>query len=217
MGDPRKIRKKYKGPSHPWQRARIDAERILKREYGLTQKREIWKASSELRRINSQVKNLIREKAKGNPQAFKEEKHFLARCYKFGFVEENTSLEDVLNINIKNILNRRLQSVLLKQGLVISSKQARQFIIHGHIMVNGRRVSVPSYLVSKEEESKIAFDTKSSIASDEHPERMKKAQREQVLRDKAISAEEKTEEGELTEKELELIDKEVGGEVVAET
>ena len=69
MGDPRKTRRKYKGPGHPWERWRIEEERVIKKDYGLKNKREIWKANSELRRLNAQSKKLIRERGKNNPQA----------------------------------------------------------------------------------------------------------------------------------------------------
>lgn len=216
MGDPRRNRKKYKGPGHPWQRVRIDEERIIKREYGLVNKKEIWGAESKLRRINAQVKRLIRERARGSSQALKEEKQLLGRCYRLGFVSEGTSLEDVLNINVRNILDRRLQSIVFKSGLAMSPKQARQFVLHGHIIVDGKRVSVPSYLVSKEEEFKILFDPKSTLASEEHPERIKKMQKREAM-EKARLKQEEEAAVDLTEKQLEELDKKVGGEVVAET
>ena len=214
MGDPRKNRKKYKGPGHPWQRARIDSERILKKNYGLVNKKEIWKAESELRRINAQAKKLIREKAKNNLQAFKEEKQLLGRCYKFGFVGEGTQIEDVLNLSVENVLDRRLQSVVFRQGLTISPKQARQFIVHGHIVIGGRRVSIPSYLVSKNEEAKISFDSSSGFSSEEHPERVKRVQKKEAI-ERAKSGKEEESVVDITEEQLEVLDKEVGGDVVA--
>ena len=40
MGDPRKLRKKYYPPSHPWQKIRIDEEKILMKDYGFKNKKE---------------------------------------------------------------------------------------------------------------------------------------------------------------------------------
>ncbi|MDP7610203.1 MAG: 30S ribosomal protein S4, partial [Candidatus Woesearchaeota archaeon] len=43
MGDPKKQRKKYSKPSHPWQTERIEVEKVLMKEYGLKNKKEIWR------------------------------------------------------------------------------------------------------------------------------------------------------------------------------
>ena len=43
MGDPRKTRKKYDTPQHPWQKERMDQESVFLKEYGLKNKKEIWK------------------------------------------------------------------------------------------------------------------------------------------------------------------------------
>ena len=212
MGDPRKTRKKFKGPEHPWQAWRIAEEKDLKNSYGLKNKREIWKHRSELRRINAQAKKLIREKAKNNLQAIKEEKQLLDRLSKLGLVHEGATLADVLSIELKNFLDRRLQSIIYKQGLVMTPKQARQFIIHGHVFLNGKKLTVPSYIVAKGEEHLITFNPNSSVASDEHPERVKKLQSRKAIEDKA-KLEKKAEveaDNELSEKELERIEKEIG-------
>ena len=44
MGDPKRLRKKYETPSHPWEEERIKRETELMKKYGLKNKREIWKA-----------------------------------------------------------------------------------------------------------------------------------------------------------------------------
>ncbi len=221
MGDPRKTRAKYKGPGHPWERWRIEEERIVKRDYGLKNKKEIWKASSELRRLNGQAKKLIRERSKGNPQADKEQKQLLDRLFKLGLVNENSTLEDVLALELKNILDRRLQNIVFKSGMSMTAKQARQFIVHGGIFINGRKITIPSYLISRDEQFKITFNPGSSLASDEHPERVKKTQIKEASEKKRKAQEDAAAEsakklaGDLSEAELKKIEKEIG-EVVAE-
>ena len=59
MGDPKKLRKKYSKPSHPWQKQRIEDEKILMKEYGFKNKKELWKLNSKLKNFKSQVKMLI--------------------------------------------------------------------------------------------------------------------------------------------------------------
>ncbi|MBI2148509.1 30S ribosomal protein S4 [Candidatus Woesearchaeota archaeon] len=220
MGDPIKTRKKYKGPGHPWESWRIEEERAIKRDYGLKNKREIWKTSSELRRLNVQAKKLIRERAKNNPQAEKEQKQLLGRLFKLGLLNEGAALEDVLALELKNILDRRLQTLVFKSGMSLTSKQARQFIVHGNIFVNGRKINVPSYLVSREEQFNIIFNPNSSLVSDEHPEKVKKAQIKAAAEKKRKAAEEAAAEqakklaGDMTEEELEKIEREIGAVVV---
>src|SRR3989344_3751992 len=138
MGDPRRLKKTYETPAHPWQKERLAFEIGLLEEYGLKNKREIWKAGSILRGYTSQAKKLI-----------------LATT-------EHSKIDDVLSLNIKNILDRRLQTIVFKKNLAYSIYQARQFISHGHIQINNRKIDVPSYFVSREEESNVQI-SKSNI------------------------------------------------------
>ena len=48
---------------------------------------------------------------------------------------------------LMSILERRLDNVVTRLGFASSRPQARQFITHGHITVNGRKLDIPSYLV----------------------------------------------------------------------
>lgn len=52
-------------------------------------------------------------------------------------------------------LERRLDNVVFRLGFVTSRNQARQFVRHGHIAVNGRKVNIPSFLVSKDDEVSV--------------------------------------------------------------
>ncbi len=167
MGDPRKIKRKYSTPSHLWQKARIDDERALINEYGLSNKREIWKASSQLKTFTSQAKKLIAEKT---PQSGKEREQLLSRLSSLGLLKSR-SLESVLDITIKNILDRRLQSVLVRKSLARTSSQSRQMITHSHVVVGDRKITAPSYLVRTDEEDKIGFAERSPFAKADHPER----------------------------------------------
>ena len=54
--------------------------------------------------------------------------------------------------NLIVMLERRLDSVVWRAGFASSRAQSRQFILHGHIKVNGRKVNIPSYLVAAGEE-----------------------------------------------------------------
>ena len=168
MGDPRQQRKKYSTPEHPWRAKRLEQEKELSKEYGFRTKKEIWKMESILRNFKKQAKNLI---ALNTEQSKKEEKQLLNKLIKLNLVKENAKLEDVLGLDIKNILDRRLQTLVYKKGLAKSAKQARQFITHGHILVKDKKLDVPSYLVLANEEDKIKFSDTSKLANEEHPER----------------------------------------------
>jgi SSU ribosomal protein S4P len=45
------------------------------------------------------------------------------------------------------LLERRLDNVVYRLGFASTRRQARQFVVHGHILVNGKKVNIPSYLV----------------------------------------------------------------------
>ncbi len=54
------------------------------------------------------------------------------------------------------LLERRLDNLVYRLGIASSRSQARQFVRHGHILVDGRRVNIPSYLVKPGQEISIA-------------------------------------------------------------
>ena len=169
MGDPRKRRKSYSTPSHPWQRTRIEEEKILVQEYGVANKKEIWKMNSILRRFTKVAKNSVSLKTK---QGEKEKKQLLDRLQTLGLLPPTAQAVDVLNLKLKDILERRLQTLLYRKGMARTVKQARQFITHRHVTVAGKIMTQPSYLVLKKEEDKIGFLALSSLSNPEHAERI---------------------------------------------
>ncbi len=168
MGDPRKIKSKYKRPGQPWQKERIEEERILLREYGLKNKTEIYRARSKLKTFSDLAKKLIA--ARGS-QAEKEKEQLLTRLARLGMVKQGAQLDDVLGVQLRNILERRLQTMVFRKGLARSVNQSRQLIVHEHIIVGSRKISSPSYNVPVSEEAAIAFVPTSSFANTAHPER----------------------------------------------
>jgi len=160
MGDPKKRRKQYNTPIHPWQKARIDEEKLLMKEYGLKNKKEIWKLASKTRDFARQAKKLI---ANTTPQGELERKQLMARLASLNVLTANSNLDDVLGLSTKNLMDRRLQTMLVKKGIAKSMKEARQFIVHGHIMIGSSKITVPSYLVKKDEEDRLAFMPNSAI------------------------------------------------------
>ncbi|MBW3002083.1 30S ribosomal protein S4 [Candidatus Woesearchaeota archaeon] len=168
MGAPRKLRRKFSGPGHPWQKARIDEEKALKKEYGLKNKSEIWKHNSKLKNFAKQAKRLV---ALQGEQAEKEKKQLLERLQKLGLISAGADTEAVLSLTIKDILERRLQTIVYRKGLANSMRQARQYISHAHILVGGKQIKAPGYIVKTEEEPTITFVEASALSNPEHPER----------------------------------------------
>ena len=155
MGDPKRQRRKYTRPYKRWDKTRIIEERKLMRTYGLKNKKELWRARAELRRIRANARALL---AASGEEKERRERELLSRLYRMGLLPKDATLDDVLSLDIRDILERRLQTVVWRKGLARTINQARQFVVHGHVYVDGRRVTVPSYWVSREEEEKVALD-----------------------------------------------------------
>jgi len=142
-------RKKYQTPTRPWDKERIETEKVLLKNFGLKSKREIWKTQAMLRKY----RRLARELAAKHDE--KKQKALMERLVKFGIVAKDSSLDTILGLTIEDFLNRRLQTVLHKKGLANTSKQARQFITHRQVIIDNRKVAYPSYMVPVDEEERI--------------------------------------------------------------
>ncbi len=182
MGDPKKHRKKYKTPQHPWQAVRIEEEKQLTKEYGFKNKTEIWKAQEFLKKATAQAKKLI---TLTGDQADKEKELLLQRLKRYGVLPVDASLDKILSMTLRDVLERRLQTQVYKKKLANSVNQARQFITHKHVTVGGKIITSPSYLLTLEEESVIDFIPKSSLADDDHPERVAASKVKEVVAEKA--------------------------------
>ncbi|WP_435153471.1 30S ribosomal protein S4 [Haladaptatus sp. DFWS20] len=168
MSLPGENTKFYETPNHPFQGERIGEERGLMDRYGLKNKEELWRAQSELRNFRREARRLLGN-ITGDESAEGEE--FLSRLKRIGVLDDGDELGDVLLLEITDVLERRLQTVAYRKGLANTPQQARQFITHGHVTVDDRRVSIPSYKVEIVEEGSVAFDENSPLADELHPER----------------------------------------------
>ena len=151
----RKLRKKWVRPFKRWDKRRIIEERRLMKLYGLKNKKELWRAQAELRRIRAFARKLL---PLSGPEREKGEKELLGRLYRLGLLPEKATLDDVLSLTTQDILERRLQTMVWRRGLARTVKQARQFIVHGHVYVGGVRIRSPSYWVRRGEENQIILD-----------------------------------------------------------
>ena len=107
MGDIKKQKKKFSKPAHPWQKDRIEAEKEMLKQYGLRRKYEIWKIDSLLRKFLNRAKTII---AQRTVQSEFEKKQMLDRLYSLGLLKQGSRVEDVLNLTIKDLMERRLQT-----------------------------------------------------------------------------------------------------------
>ena len=172
MGDPKFSRKTYDTPSHPWQGERIKAEVEVVRAFGRKNKTEVWKAETILRNLRKQSRDLQARLRSGDKQAQVEADALLNKCGRLGYLPVGSNLNDILSLKDEDVLCRRLQTIVFEKGLASTIKQARQMITHGHIFMNGHRVTVPGYLVTRAEESSIEYNPSSPYTDEMHPMRM---------------------------------------------
>src|SRR3989442_3050055 len=108
----------------------------------------------------------------GEERGKKEREHLVGGLGRRGLLPiDGTTLDDVVGLDVEAILSRRLQTLTCLKGLAFTPRQARQFIVHGHVSIAGRRVTIPGILVSRTEENGISYDERSAISSDLHPVR----------------------------------------------
>jgi small subunit ribosomal protein S4 len=88
---------------------------------------------------------------------------------RIGVLSESATIDDILDLEIRDLLERRLQTLVFRRGLAKSLHQARQLVSHGHIAVAGRVVSVPGYIVKREEEQKLKYFEHSPLSKGDHP------------------------------------------------
>ncbi len=163
MGDPRKSRKKWEKPGHPWIKDRLIEEMELVGKYGLRNKRELWLAQTFLRNIRNRAKALL---SLPPDERSVRERALARRLYNLGLLQkEEGTVDDILGLTVEDVLQRRLQTIVFRKGLARTIHEARQLIVHGHISVGGRRVRSPGYLVDREKEQLIGFTPGSPVAA----------------------------------------------------
>jgi len=152
LGDPKKARKQYSRPRSPWRADQLAQELYLLGTYGLRNKRELWKAETQLSSVRKQARTLL---AATRVVREREEKKLLDSLKKRGLIKEEATLDDILSLTVEDMLARRLQSMIFKKGMALSALHARQLIVHGHVAVGNRIITVPSYEVGGTDERMI--------------------------------------------------------------
>ena len=158
MGDTKNFRRVWKKPKRPLNfDLKMDELKILG-TFGLKTKRELWKARTELSRVRNQARSLLALR-----QDVREQKEpiLMNSLSKVGYVQSDAVLDDVLNLEINDLLGRRLQTIVQKKFYFKTPYQARQAVSHGHVLIGDQIVNIPSYLVKVDEEDKVKLTSES--------------------------------------------------------
>ena len=203
MGDPKKLKSKFSRPRKPWDSTRLEEERKLKEDYGLKNKKELWMTEKMLKKKRQNARKLL---ALELEKRLKREKELLDSLKAIGILKGNAILDDVLGLKIEEFLERRLETIIWRKGMANTPKQARQFIVHGHIAINGKKVKTPSCIVKAEEESKITYYKKALKLTTEKPTKEIKKEKidekkEEKKTEKPVKEEKKVEEKPIEKKE----------------
>jgi small subunit ribosomal protein S4 len=191
MGDIKNFRKDWNKPKRPLNfELKMEELKILG-TFGLKTKRELWKARTELSRVRNQARSLL---ALRQEVREKEEPILIHSLSRIGLVEQNATLDDVLNLEINDLLSRRLQTIIMKKFYFKTPYQARQAISHGHILIGDRVVNIPSYVVKVDEEEQVKLTPESifnKILSKPEPESELGSPETENIEIKEVSTEEK--------------------------
>jgi small subunit ribosomal protein S4 len=166
MGDPHYPSRVWRKPKRPLNYDFMMEDLNTLGMYGLKNKRELWKARTELSRVRHQARSLLALRQEEREQKEPVLMNSLARI---GLVKEGATLDDVLNLGINDLLSRRLQTLVQRKFSFKTPYQARQAIVHGHITIGDRVITVPSYIVNVKEESTIKLSPRFKVQSSPPP------------------------------------------------
>lgn len=162
MGDPKKARKQYSRPRSPWRADQLAQELYLLGTFGLRNKRELWRAQTQLSSVRKQARTLL---AATEAVRLREEKKLLDSLKTRGLIKEGATLDDILSLTVEDVLARRLQSMVFKKGMALSPLHSRQLVVHGHVTVGKRTITIPGYEVGAKEEGEITLQEGSAKAA----------------------------------------------------
>ncbi|KAF5103551.1 hypothetical protein D0Z03_000161 [Geotrichum reessii] len=154
---PRTYSKTYTVPRQAYDLSRLDAELKLAGEYGLRNKREIYRIGLQLSKIRRAARDLLTRDEK-DPKRLFEGNALIRRLVRIGVLsEDKMKLDYVLALRVEDFLERRLQTQVFKLGLAKSVHHARVLIKQRHIRVGKQIVNVPSFTVRLDSQKHIDF------------------------------------------------------------
>ncbi len=141
----------------------MDSELKLVGEYGLRNKREVWRVQLLLSKIRTSARILL-TLPETDLRRISQGKSLIKRLKKYGLLENNIeTLDQILSLKTQDFLERRLQTLVFKKGFAKSIHHSRILIRQRHIGVNGNLIDIPSFLVRIDSEDKIGFFSKSPL------------------------------------------------------
>ncbi|XP_033630745.1 40S ribosomal protein S9 [Asterias rubens] len=150
-------------PRRPFEKERLDQELKLIGEYGLRNKREVWRVKYTLAKIRKAARDLLTREEK-DPKRLFEGNALLRRLVRVGVLDEGKmKLDYVLGLRVEDFLERRLQTQVFKSGLAKSIHHARVLIRQRHIRVRKQVVNIPSFIVRLDSQKHIDFSTRSPL------------------------------------------------------
>lgn len=153
----RKNSKTSKTPRRPFEKERMDSEMKTIGEFGLRNKREIWRVQYILSKTRAAARELLTLDEK-DPKRLFEGAALLRRLHRMGVMEDDKNeLDYVLTLGLSDFLERRLQTQVFKLNLAKSIHHARVLIRQGHIRVGKQIVNVPSFMVRTESQGHTDF------------------------------------------------------------
>eukprot|EP00792_Barthelona_sp_PAP020_P005839 TRINITY_DN2820_c0_g1_i2.p1 TRINITY_DN2820_c0_g1~~TRINITY_DN2820_c0_g1_i2.p1 ORF type:complete len:190 (-),score=52.82 TRINITY_DN2820_c0_g1_i2:61-630(-) len=154
--------KTFSTPRRPWEKERIKAELQLVGEFGLKNKREVYRVKYTLGKIRKAARNLL-TLPEDHPKRQFEGAALLRRLHNYGILDESkNTLDAVLSLGVENLLDRRLQTLVFKNNIADSIHESRVKIRQGHIRVGRQTVNVPSFMVRVKNENGIDISFTSS-------------------------------------------------------
>ena len=147
----------------------------MKEQFGLKKiggMKEIWKAKSKLRRWRQNAMKLIGRVDTSEGHFSREKDDLVESLHRRGLLGDGATLDDILQISVEHVLSRRLQSQVYYRGLASSMRQARQLVIHGHIGLGDQKMTVPSYIITRDDENTLTYHHTSPLMDDSHPIRV---------------------------------------------
>mmetsp|Transcript_14214 Transcript_14214/g.21388 ORF Transcript_14214/g.21388 Transcript_14214/m.21388 type:complete len:195 (-) Transcript_14214:94-678(-) len=149
--------KTFRKPKRPFEKERLDSEMKIIGEYGLKNKREVWRVAYALAKIRTAARHLLTLEEKDEQRLF-QGGALLRRMVRTGLLSANEDkLDYVLGLTTAKIMERRLQTKVFKLGLAKSIHHARVLIRQRHIRVGKQIVNIPSFLVRVDSEKHIDF------------------------------------------------------------
>ncbi len=197
MGGIRKPRKIYDVPRKRWDKTRIEEEKKVKETYGLKNKKELRVFQTFVRKKRQNAKSIL---VLPLEQRVKKEKELVASLSKYGVLPDNASVDDVLSLQTQELLEKRLQTIVWRKNLAKTAKQARQFIVHGHIAIGEQKITAPSHMVLLENMDKIGYFGGKKMQL-EPPKPESKQEMKKRFEAAALEQAEKEEQSQVKEKE----------------